>query len=402
MLSYQNILDARNAPPFERLPQLQLSTRRDLGGFDFALQTDASWFTRDLPGSAVGARFVANPTISYRMGGPGWFLVPRLSVHATSYRLDVNPLGPTDIDRVVPTASLDAGLVLERPVRFGGRDLLQTLEPRLFYVNAPYREQGQIPVFDTAVRPLGFASLFSERIFSGNDRIADANQLTPGLVSRIIDPETGVETVRLGIAQRWYFEPQRVTIPGVPSRTDRRTDVLLGASAALGGGHGVDAGAQYSVGDQRVPQFNVAWRWWPSAARVFNLEARYRELDFAQLEASWRQPISGRWTTLGRLNYSVLREQIDPGGELRRTVSPQLIEALAGFEYASDCWTTRFVVQNFLAAEGRRTNVFFLQLELSGLARLGLNPLDILARNIPGYRVLDRQQVQPSRFYGYE
>jgi LPS-assembly protein len=402
VLQYQNILDARLAPPFDRLPQLQLSTvRRNVGGFDWDLQSDASWFRRDLAGSAEGARLLVNPSITYPVNGAGWFVRPRLSVHATSYRLDTNPFGPESIDRVLPIASIDSGLVMERPFEFRGTKLVQTLEPRLFYVYTPYRDQDRIPVFDSAVTTLSYATLFSDRTFSGHDRIADANQLTPGLVSRLIDPQTGAETLRVGVAQRWYFDTQRVAIPGFPTRTDARSDVLLGASAELGNGHGFDAGAQFSLRDDQMPQLDLAWRWWPSQARVVNLALRYRQFDYAQLDLSWRHPVAARWTTLGRINYSVLREQIDATGQVR-DVSPQLLEAVAGFEYSADCWSLRFVLQNYLAAPEQRNSAFFVQLELGGLARIGLNPLDILVRNIPGYRVLDRRQPLPSRYFGYE
>jgi LPS-assembly protein len=403
VLKYQNILDARLSPPYDRLPQLQLTTvQRDRMGFDLALMSDASWFRRNLAGSAEGARLVVNPSATYPVDGPGWFVLPRLSVHATSYRLDLNPAGPTDIDRVVPTASVDAGVVMERPLSVGGRDLLQTLEPRLFYVYTPYRNQDQIPIFDTALNTVNYATLFSDRLFSGNDRIANANQLTPGVVSRLIDPQTGIEALRVGVAQRLYFDSQRVTIPGVPTRTDSRSDLLVAASGELGGGHGFDAGVQFSVRESRVPQLDVAWRWWPSQVRIFNLAARYRTLDFAQIDASWRWPLSRRWSTVGRLNYSVLREQLDPATGQVRQVSPQLLEGVAGFEYSADCWTTRLVMQSFVTAESQRTSAFFVQLELAGLGRIGLNPLDILTRNIPGYRVLDQQRARSSRFYGYE
>jgi LPS-assembly protein len=402
-LQYQNILDARLAPAYDRLPQLQLSTlQRDRLGFDLALHSEATWFRRDLPNSAEGARMVVNTSASYPIERPGWFVAPRLSVNAASYRLDFNPRGDNDIDRVVPIASLDAGLVMERPLSIGGRRMLQTLEPRLFYVYAPYREQDQIPIFDSAINTINYATLFSDRIFTGNDRIANANQLTPGVVSRLIDPETGAETLRLGIAQRFYFDEQRVTIPGAPIRTDPRSDVLVAASGELGGGHGFDAGVQFSLRESRVPQLDVAWRWWPSQARVLNLAARYRSLDYAQIDASWRYPVSRRWSTVGRLNYSVLREQLVPGTGQVRQVSPQLLEAVGGFEYTADCWTTRFVLQSFVTADAQRTNAVFVQLELAGLARIGLDPLDILTRNIPGYRVTDTRRPTPSRFYGYE
>ncbi len=124
-LQYQNILDARAAPPYNRLPQLLLSTvRRDQLGFDYGLLSDASWFSRDLPGSPEGGRFIVNPWVSRPFGGPGWFVVPRASFNATYYRLDFNPSGPNDINRTLPTFSLDSGLVMERstPLSRAGAD----------------------------------------------------------------------------------------------------------------------------------------------------------------------------------------------------------------------------------------------------------------------------------------
>ncbi len=403
VLQYQNILEARAAPPYDRLPQLTVTNnQRDLRGFDFGLIADATDFSRDLPGSAQGARMIVNPSLAYPIGGPAWFVTPKASLHATAYRLDVNPGGPLDIDRAVPTFSIDSGLVFERPTTLGGRDVVQTLEPRLLYVYTPYRDQSAIPVFDSAVANLSFATLFAEQLFVGGDRIADANQLTAGAISRFVDPSTGVESLRLGVAQRAYFTEQRVTIPGVPSRTDSRSDVLFVASGNLGGGHTLDAGVQVSVADGSVPRFGVSWRWWPSADRILNVALRYQEFDYAQIDTSWRWPVARRWTALGRVNYSVLREQLSPVTGTVQPVEPQLLEGVFGFEYHADCWTTRFVAQRYVTATAQRTSAFFVQLELSGLARIGLDPFDILARNIPGYRAPSQRPVTPSRFYGYE
>ena len=402
-LQYQNILDARAAPPYNRLPQLLLSTvRRDQLGFDYGLLSDASWFSRDLPGSPEGGRFVVNPWVSRPFGGPGWFVVPRASFNATYYRLDFNPSGPNDINRTLPTFSLDSGLVMERSTRFRERELIQTLEPRLFYVYTPYKDQNQIPVFDSAQNDLNFSTLFTENIFSGGDRIANANQLTPGVVSRLIDPDTGAEWLRMGVAQRLYFEPQLVTLPGVPSRTASRSDVILAASGDVGGGHSFDAGMTFSLNPADVPRLNAAWRWWPSDVRLLNLAARYRALDYAQIDLSWRWPVARRWSALGRINYSVLRKQLNTTTGAIQEVDPELLEGVAGFEYSADCWITRFVVQRFVTAQGQQTTGFFVQLELSGLARIGLDPLDILRRSIPGYRIPSQRPAPPSRFYGYE
>lgn len=403
VLQYQNILEARASPPYDRLPQFTLTNnQRDLAGFDLGLNVDATEFDRDLPGSARGSRSIVTPSVAYPFGGPAWFVTPKASLHASAYRLDVNPAGPTSLEQAIPTFSLDSGLVFERSTSLLGRDYLQTLEPRLLYVYTPFREQGQVPVFDSAVSNLSFASLFAEQQFVGGDRIADANQITAGAVSRFIEPSTGVESLRLGIAQRVYFAGQRVTIPGVPLRTDSRSDVLMVASGNLGGGHSVDAGVQFAVRDGTVPRFGASWRWWPSQERLLNVALRYQERDYAQVDTSWRWPLTSRWTTLGRINYSVLREQFDPATGTVQPVSPLLLEGLIGLEYHCDCWTTRFVAQRYVTATQQRTTAFFVQLELSGLARIGLDPFDILTRNIPGYRVPSQRPATPSRFFGYE
>lgn len=402
-LAYQNILEARSAPAYDRLPQISIThAKRDLAGFDLLVSADATEFSRNLAGSAQGARMIVNPSIAYPFGGPAWFLTPKASVHATSYRLDVNPLGPESIDRVLPTVSLDSGLVLERNTTLGSRDMIQTLEPRLLYVYTPYRDQSLIPVFDSAVANLSFATLFNEQLFVGGDRIADANQITAGAVSRFIEPSTGIESLRLGAAQRVYFNEQRVTLPGVPSRTYSRSDVLLVASGNLGGGHNLDAGVQVSVADGNLPRFGVSWRYWPAHDRLFNLALRYQERDYAQIDTSWRWPVTKRWSTLGRINYSVLREGIDPKTGVLGPTQPQLLEGVAGFEYAADCWIARIVAQRYVTTTSQQTSAFFVQLELNGLGRIGLDPFDILTRNIPGFRPPSTRPASPSRFFGYE
>ena len=100
-----------------------------------------------------------------------------------------------------------------------GQDYIQTLEPRLYYVYTPYRNQDFAPIFDTAEADFGLAEIYTPNTFVGNDRIADANRLTAGLTTRFINPATGDERARFVIAQQYYFQSQRVTItPGQVAR----------------------------------------------------------------------------------------------------------------------------------------------------------------------------------------
>jgi LPS-assembly protein len=336
------------------------------------------------------------------MRGPAWFVTPKASLHVSSYRLDENPAGDLTFNRTVPTFSLDSGVVMERESRWRGQPAVQTLEPRLFYVYTPYRNQDRIPVFDSAVNDFNFAQLFTENSFTGHDRIADSNQLTAALITRHIAADTGIERLRLAVAQRFYFDTQQVIIPGQSSRTDRRSDVLLAAAGDFGRGHSFDSGIQFALQDDRIPRFSASWRYWPGDRRLLNAGVRYQSREYAQWGASWQWPISGRWTTLGKFNYSFLQERNDPTTAQLVAANPGLVEGLLGFEYAEDCWASRFVVQRFVTAEGRTTTAFFFQIDLRGLGRLGADPFGILLRNIPGYHVPDNRPPPSSRFYGYE
>lgn len=400
---YQSILDARLAPPYERVPQINLThLRRDIGGFDTETMLDATSFKRPLAGSPEGLRVVAYPRLSYPIVRPGWFVIPKIGLHMSSYRLDQNNGLQTSLNRSVPVVSVDAGMVFERSANFFGRNLTQTLEPRLFYVRAPYRDQSAFPVFDTTVADFNFAQLFSENTFIGSDRIADQNQLTTAVVSRLVEPSSGVESLRFAVGQRLYFSDQRVAVPGVAGRTDTRSDLLLAGSAALGRGMSVDAGVQYSMRDSAVPRLNLLWRYLPGDGRILNAGVRYLRDELGQVDTSWRWPIADRWVALGRVNYSWLTKRIDAATLTIVDAKPGIIEGVAGFEYNEDCWTARVVMQRFVTAAGQSTTAFFLQLELGGLVRIGSNPFDILRRNIPGYRLPNERPDLPSKFFGYE
>jgi LPS-assembly protein len=48
-----------------------------------------------------------------------------------------------------------------------------------------------------------------------------------------------------------------------------------------------------------------------------------------------------------------------------------------------------------LATQTQQSNTaLFFQLEFSGFAKVGSNPLDILRRNVPGYGVINQQPTE--------
>lgn len=400
-IRYQNILEARTSPPYEKVPQLQFTNNKvDLHGFDVTTLVDLTQFANPRPNAVEGTRLVLNPQVSYPIQSGGWFLTPKVGLHATHYSLNRYSESGRSMSRVLPTFSIDSGLVLERDSRWLGEDSVQTLEPRLFYVRTPYRNQGDIPVFDSVATDLSFAQLFSENSFTGHDRIADADHLTAALVSRQIERATGVERLRLAVAQRFYFSSQDVTIPGQPVRVDRRSDLLFAASGDFRGGHSLNAGVQYAIRDKRVPRLNLSYRYRPGGRKLFNAGVRYQSKEYAQWDTSLAWPIAANWTALGRINYSFLKKDLTTGRLV--DVKPGLVEGLLGVEYARDCWAVRVVAHRFVTTTRQTSTVGYVQFDLRGLGHFGQDPFGILTRNIPGYSLPDNNLAPAVRYYGYE
>lgn len=372
--------------PYNRQPQLSLSAQRlgtRLGDFDLL----GSFVAFEHPSLVNGRRVVVNPSFSLPLQNSFAFVTPKLGAHITRYSIGAhNVASLPDTTRTIPIFSAETGVVFEREMRSGGVPLIQTLEPKAYYVYIPYKDQSRVPNFDSGLQDINFATIFTENQFSGSDRINDANQLTVGVTSRFIDTNSGIERLRAAVAQRYYFEPQRVTIPGVPSRaSDSNSSDLL---AALGGNIAknwtAEAGWQYNTDLKQTQKFNIAARYQPQAGKVVNLAYRETANTLRQADFSAQWPIDGRWTVVGRWNYS-LRDG-------------RTLEALAGVEYNDRCWVLRVVGHRFATTTNDTSTSIFIQLELSGLSRIGTSPLDALRRNIGGYKQLDPRATAPVEY----
>jgi LPS-assembly protein len=355
--------------PYDRLPQATFQGLRTTDqGITWSV---ASEFTRFWhPDLVRGDRFVVNPRISYPVVKPGYFITPSFSVHATNYTLDNQVAGiPSTFNRILPTASLDSGLVFERDAHFLGKDGTQTLEPRLFYVYTPFHDQSQFPNFDTALADFNFSQVFAENRFSGNDRISDSNQLTAAVTTRFIE-SNGVERMRFALAQRFYFNDQLVT-NGAPIET--KSDLLAAASGQITSTLGLDTSIQYSQSLHAFQRAVYGVRWQPGPKKILNVQYRKDVPTALELiDASGQWPIGGRWYAVGRVNYSLLEKK--------------LAEGLGGVEYKADCWIFRAVVQRIPTAAGVVASALYLQLELSGLSKIGSNPMQALTTYVPGYQ----------------
>lgn len=381
--AFQTLQDPTLPPvtkPYNRLPQVQAALRdTDWLGLTYAATGEYVRFTN--PTLPTGQRMYAYPSASWSRQGAAWFATARAGVHVRHYALDQSIEGQSTFNYAIPIGSIDTGLVFERNWRAFGRDFVQTLEPRAFYVRIPYRDQHQVPAFDTAVDDYNFGQLFSENRYLGNDRIGDANQLTLALTSRLIDPATGAERLRVAVGDRFYFIDQRVTL-NEPARQASSSDLLLLTEGRLTDAWTLSGLVQYNFDQARSERFDLGARYIPAPGKALSASYRYarqfidpytglnREIKQFDLAGQW--PVGSRWTLLARWNYSLAD---------RKT-----LEAVAGVEYNADCWIVRFVGQRLTTTTQTTTSAVYLQLELTGLARVGTSPLEVLRRSVPGYQ----------------
>ena len=366
--------------PYQRLPQLTLTADKDWNYVTTNLYSEYAYFERNerAPLAATGNRLTVYPSISAPFTQPYGFVTPKLGVHSTYYNLKNNNfvvsgsnVSNNSDSRTLPILSVDSGLYFERDFGIVKNNYTQTLEPRMFYVYIPNKDQSQLPVFDSALSDLNLTTLFSENQFTGNDRINNANQLSLALTTRMIDRDTGIERFTATVGQRYYFEKQKVGLPGAILSDSNTSDIVAGVTARLSNQWNVDGFWQYNTDGAGLVRGNTLVRYNPEPGKLMNFGYRYTQDFLEQINLSGQWPLSRGWYGVGRYNYSI------------REHKP--IESLAGVEYDAGCWQMRGVIQRVETATAKANYGLFFQLELGGLASIGANPLNLLRRDIPGY-----------------
>jgi LPS-assembly protein len=430
-----NIYGNRITPPFNRAPQFTARMQRiNVEGFDFSIDGDLTRFesareyecangtTFRSACSPNADRAVGLAQISRPFTTPYGYLTPKAQINSRSYQfaggLPNNPFysdgghaGQSGASVTVPTFSIDTGVAFEKSTRLFDRSWVQTFEPRMFYVYTPYRDQNYLPNYDSGGNSFNFASIFTENAFGGYDRISDSKLLTIGATSRFIDPETGAEGARFGLAQRLRMREQRVTMPDDVIGKTGVSDLLAGASVALSKAWAIDSTVQYNQKTENFMRRMVSGRYNPGSYRV--VSAGYRtENDESgghvarQVDIGWQWPLhdlwggadtetgdgrglgEGRWYSVARMNYNPLDKK--------------MVESVMGFEYDAGCWLGRVVGERLQVTETLASKRLLFQLEFVGFSRIGTNAMGSLKANVPRYQPLRQPSMTPSRFGNYD
>ncbi len=376
MQGYQNIDDSipDRFGPYRRLPNVLAQTlfsQRHLKPHFYGL-ADVTYFDR--ADSVTGARVDLQPTLSLPFIKPWAYVRPALGLRQTNYLLTESQRFDGTISRSVPVFSTDAQLFLERRLNVWDRPLMQTLEPRAYYVLTPKVGQSDIPIFDTGLYDFTFLQIFNENRFAGRDRIGDANQLALAMTSRFLSLESGREVFRTSLGQVYYFRDREIALPGAPIADESSSEFIGEVAASPVESWSARATVQWDPHENQTEKSAFGVRYAPPDGTVINAAYRLRRAitDVEQTDVSWRIPLTENLSMVGRWNYSLQ--------------SRQSLELVGGLELETCCWGIRLLSRRYIRnVEGEFDNAIFMQAEFKGLGGFGRSAASFLRKSIPGY-----------------
>ncbi len=360
--------------PYRRLPQLSLSHRtpQHTGQINLLFESNYTRFNRS--GRPSGKRLDFRPGLSFPMRTDGTYFTPKVSWYETYYQMNdpITNFG-NDFKRSLPVFSIDSGLIFERMTKNSATSWLHTLEPRLYYLNIPYREQAHIPLFDSGLPDFTYYRLFSDNRFNGIDRIGDTEQVTLGVTTRFINPTSGRELFSGSIGQIFYAKDRQVSLTGGTTDSANASAILAVAQASIKDKLSLGTDFRWDTYQNKFDRVNFQVRYHPEKRRIMNLSYRFHDTLLEQSDMSVLWPMSRQLYFLGRWNYSFLQKQT--------------LEGVAGIEYQSCCWALRLASRRYLSdTAGEFQNSIYLQIELKGLMNIGDSIEKLLENGILGYQ----------------
>ena len=364
----QNI--AISSQPYQRLPGLTINSRFKTfdNGLQFKLRNEWVKFERD--SSVTGTRLHIAPSIAWSKSDSWYFINPELQYALTDYRLDNNNPNDNFISRSIPTFSLDTGLKYER-VLSNRRGWIQTLEPRLYYLNTPFEDQSNIPDFDTSLISESYSNLFIPNRFSGFDRIGDANQVTLGIGSRIFSSRSGRELANLTLGQIHYRQDRRVSLAGA-TELSPKSNLIAQLTISPNPSWKINSKLVRQHQSKTLSEKNLSINY-QNQGFAANIEYFFTETELEQSLLSAVYPLNERWTVVAKYHQSKMFDKP--------------VENLFGLSYESCCWGFKILASQTSDDDFIDTDqALYFELTLKGLSQIGRSIDTELNNSIPGYQ----------------
>ncbi|HEX7342060.1 MAG TPA: LPS assembly protein LptD [Rhodanobacteraceae bacterium] len=384
---YQNVdpvlTDA--SMPYKRWPRATFNVDMPLSRtLEWGLNSEAVAFRKNT-GVVQGNRLDIYPYLQADYQGAAWYVRPRVAWRYTTYQLIDDPAryGYTNNapSRSLPIASVDSGLIFERHTSLFGQNYTQTLEPRLYYLYVPYRNQSDLPDFDSRLMTFGYWQLFSPNRFSGADRQMNANNLTAAVTTRFLD-DSGIQKAAFSFGQIRYFTPQKVQLGRSTPPTDfSGSDYVAQMALTLSPAWQLNTTYQWNPYDHRTDVGTLEFQRRLGFDGVLNFSYRYRYHYMEQFDASAAIPVSASWRLLARWNMALRQQDHWQRGQ------PKTIAALFGVEYDSCCVALRLLGRHYVRnIYGDTTNAVMFEIEFKGLGSSSPRAENFLRHAILGYQ----------------
>lgn len=420
---YGRALDYQNLQPFDAsiqqesynvLPQVFADVEYDLGntGLHYGFLGEASVFTHNNElfthePVTQGERYGLSPEAGWEWRRAYGYAKPRVQLFYTAYELDLgtedelidDPSNPT---RTLPIVDVDTGLFFDRSFNFLGSNFSQTLEPRLFYLYVPNKNQNDLPNFDSELMEFNYNQLFRINRFSGFDRIGDANQLSYAATTRFINTQTGAERSRFSIGQIVYFDDRHVSICDTdaftqcidtedPTNTQEFSPIVAEMYYYFTQNWSGLIETQWNPSDvSQLEQQRVQVNYRDDEGRMFNLGYSFiyqgnpvsdaspgsSQNNLDQIDGAFGWQILPQWKVLAGIEYDITNNFS--------------VENFAGVEYENCCWAIRVGAQKYLTINSSEDyqqfdEQYFIQFSLKGLASIGNSPGGLFADELAGY-----------------
>lgn len=341
----------------------------------------------------TGQRVYAEAGATYPMLWTYGFLRPTMKYRQINYDLSDGRFFTDDSPSAgAGLASIDGGLVFERDASFAEKGLVQTLEPRLYYLYSEYEEQIDQPDFDSAELTFSYNQLFRETRFSGRDRLDDANQLAVGVTSNFIEPETGKRLLSASIGQIFYFRDRKVRLLPFDEPLDESGSEIAGElSFTPVNNFWLRSNLIWDPYSGNMNSGHFLASYTPDNGSIFNLGYSYRRplttintQDVTE-EASFSAyfPVYRNWRLFGAIDYS-----------MKGNTS---VQDMVGVEYDNCCWTVRLLhlryydnfsgdVPDFDNPDLEREHSTQVQIILKGMGGFGNRITSLMEDMIRGYK----------------
>lgn len=359
--------------PYSILPQINGHGKWTKDNWTLVSDTDMTNFDKD--NKVSGVRFNQKLDLSYLYENSYSFIKPTLSYQFTTYQLRDQANGkPDSITRSLPTFSLDSGLYFDRQVELFGKNMTQTLSPRLFYLYTPYSDQSDIPNFDSSLVSSTYSSLFLNNRFKGKDRIGDANQLTTAVSTTFTDNTSGRELAKFSAGQIQYFQDRRVSLNNSIAKT-LRSNIIAEGSISPNNNIKINGLIHYDTNKDRTEKSLFGISYYKEKDKILNLTHNFDQTYFKQVDFSGVWRMNDYWRAFWRWNYAI---------DYSKT-----IDILAGVEYADCCWGVRLMARQqrtSVKTDVEPENTVYLEFVLKGLGNIGTDTTSELRSVIPRYQ----------------